>query len=264
MKSFSVRLRAYLKKNNLSQYRFAKNISLETKHKFKCTLSNIQRWANHHKPRASSYESALVMKIVQDWEKSKGIHHLPSGGKTQNPSANGRNVMLNKKWKGLETLSFFERREIVDTFCNSGHSLSSVLTPRQEKIIRWHFGLNKSKKSLNMTAIARKLRVTGPTVRSIIFTSLRRLTYPHLPVGIGLQCKSFQNKKKVLDDYFKTGRSLSDVLDKKETAIIQLRYGLDGRKSSTLQAIGNQYGVTREAVRMTILRSLQKLEKSLR
>jgi DNA-directed RNA polymerase sigma subunit (sigma70/sigma32) len=160
----------------------------------------------------------------------------------------------------MKSLSFFERREIIDTFCNSGRPFSSVLNPRQEKIIRWYFGLNKSRKKLTLVAIAHKFQISPVAVYSILFVSLFKLKYPHLPVGKSFQSKTFQKGKIILADFFKRGLFLSASLNKKQETFIRLRYGLDGRKPLTLQAIGKRYGITRESVRKTNLRSLQKLK----
>ena len=160
----------------------------------------------------------------------------------------------------MESLSYFERRKIVDTFCNSGRSFSSVLNPRQEKVVRLYFGLNHSPKPLNKTEIGRKLQITGPAVRSILLVSLRRLKYPHLPIGKSFQSQTYQKGRKILDDFFKKGRSLSTVLNEKQEKFIRMRYGLDGRKPMTLQDIGKRYQITRESVRKTNLRSLRKLK----
>ena len=259
MKPFSLRLRSYLKANNISQYRFAKMISQESKRDFKNTLRKVQRWAKEHEPRLTTFEGAHALKIIQNWERSNGLRRDKLRRDSRNQSEEERNEMLNLKGQGIKSLSYFERHKILDTFCNSGFSFSSILNPLQIKIIHLYFGLNKSQKSLNNTAIGRKFQISPAVVRGNLISGLRRMKYPHLPVGKSFQSESFQKGKKILDTFFKHGLFLSALLNKKQETFIRLRYGLDGRKPITLQAIGKRYGVTRESVRKTILRSLQKL-----
>jgi hypothetical protein len=260
MKPFSLRLREYLKGNNISQYRFASAISQESKHNFKCTLRKVHRWTKEHEPRISTFEGAHVLKIIQDWEETQGLPPQEIGSKSSTQAGDERNRILGFSKDKMKALSFFERQEIIDTFCNSGRSFSSVLNPSQEKIIRWYFGLNKSRKKLTLVAIANKFQISSPVVYSILFVSLFKLKNPHLPVGKIFQGKTFQKGRIILDDFFKRGLFLSALLNKKQEIFIRLRYGLDGRKPLTLQAIGDRYGVTREFIRKTNLRSLQKLK----
>ena len=49
-------------------------------------------------------------------------------------------------------------------------------------------------------------------------------------------------------------------LDDRERTVVRLRYGLDGGDPLTLREVGIQLGVTREWVRKTEMRALQKLE----
>ena len=51
-------------------------------------------------------------------------------------------------------------------------------------------------------------------------------------------------------------------LSDKELDVIMLRNGLYGDEPLTLQAIGNKYGITREAIRSIELRSLKKIRRS--
>ncbi len=51
-------------------------------------------------------------------------------------------------------------------------------------------------------------------------------------------------------------------LSEKELDVIMLRHGLYGDEPMTLQAIGDKYGITREAIRVIELRSLKKIRKS--
>src|SRR5579862_2637208 len=131
MKSFATRLRAYLKENNISQSRFAKTISQDSNHNFKYTLRKVQRWVKENKPRLSSYEGALAFKIIQDWEQAQGRPPRKSGENTAGKSEDEKNYLLDVNRKGIESLSFFERREIINTFCNSGQAFSSLLNPLQ-------------------------------------------------------------------------------------------------------------------------------------
>lgn len=48
-------------------------------------------------------------------------------------------------------------------------------------------------------------------------------------------------------------------LKEREAEVVRLRYGLDELKRSTLEEIGNIYGVTKECIRQTELRALKKI-----
>jgi hypothetical protein len=95
MERFSSRLRTYLKENNISQSRFAKVISQESKHNFKCTLRKVHRWTKAHEPRISTFEGAYALKIIHDWEKSQGLHSPP-------PKNRGVNLLLKPRMKETE------------------------------------------------------------------------------------------------------------------------------------------------------------------
>ncbi len=55
-------------------------------------------------------------------------------------------------------------------------------------------------------------------------------------------------------------RGWLDMLDKSESGIIKLRFGLDGDAPRTLESIGGVFGVTRERVRQIEARALDKLK----
>jgi len=48
-------------------------------------------------------------------------------------------------------------------------------------------------------------------------------------------------------------------LKEREAEVVRLRYGLDESKRSTLEEIGNLYGVTKECIRQTELRAIKKI-----
>ncbi len=55
--------------------------------------------------------------------------------------------------------------------------------------------------------------------------------------------------------------SLLDVLSEKERTIIELRYGIGGKKPMSLKEIGDSYSLTKERIRQIEKRALQKLQK---
>lgn len=55
--------------------------------------------------------------------------------------------------------------------------------------------------------------------------------------------------------------SLLDVLSEKERTIIELRYGISGKKPMSLKEIGDSYSLTKERIRQIEKRALQKLQK---
>lgn len=57
---------------------------------------------------------------------------------------------------------------------------------------------------------------------------------------------------------------LLDVLDERESRIIDARFGLDGRKPMTLEEVGREFGVTRERIRQLQNIALDKMRKKLR
>lgn len=57
---------------------------------------------------------------------------------------------------------------------------------------------------------------------------------------------------------------LLDCLDERERKIIDERFGLDGRKSMTLEEVGQEFGVTRERIRQLQNVALTKMRRALR
>jgi RNA polymerase primary sigma factor len=57
-------------------------------------------------------------------------------------------------------------------------------------------------------------------------------------------------------------RVLSDILEDQERNVLSRRYGLDGNEPQTLEAIGEQFNVTRECIRQIEARALKKLGNS--
>src|SRR5574344_2018443 len=56
--------------------------------------------------------------------------------------------------------------------------------------------------------------------------------------------------------------SVVDALKPRERDVVIMRYGLENRAKSTLEEIGNLYGVTKECIRQTELRALEKIRNS--
>ena len=55
-------------------------------------------------------------------------------------------------------------------------------------------------------------------------------------------------------------RGIIDTLPYKQAQAIRMNFGIDtGKEGMTLEAIGNEFGVTREAIRLTLLRAMKKL-----
>jgi RNA polymerase primary sigma factor len=53
------------------------------------------------------------------------------------------------------------------------------------------------------------------------------------------------------------------TLSPRESRVVRLHFGFDGRDAMTFEAIGRQMGVTRERVRQIHQRALRKLRKSI-
>ena len=64
-------------------------------------------------------------------------------------------------------------------------------------------------------------------------------------------------------DTQETVRKLLDVIDKRESTILKLRYGLEGREPLTLKEIGEEIGLTRERVRQIEIDAMKKIQKRL-
>ncbi|MDB4817240.1 RNA polymerase sigma factor RpoD/SigA, partial [bacterium] len=57
---------------------------------------------------------------------------------------------------------------------------------------------------------------------------------------------------------------LYDVLDERESKIIDARFGIGGKTPMTLEEVGREFGVTRERIRQLQNIALDKMRKSLR
>jgi RNA polymerase nonessential primary-like sigma factor len=53
------------------------------------------------------------------------------------------------------------------------------------------------------------------------------------------------------------------LLNDKQKAVVERRFGLDGQEISTLEEVGNEIGVTRERVRQIQIEALRRLRKIL-
>ena len=71
-----------------------------------------------------------------------------------------------------------------------------------------------------------------------------------------LELLSHKNMHNQLDD-------LLDVLDERESKIIDARFGLNGQKPKTLEEVGQEFGVTRERIRQLQNIALKKLRRAL-
>lgn len=67
-------------------------------------------------------------------------------------------------------------------------------------------------------------------------------------------------KKNYLDEL----GDMLDVLDERETAIIDSRFGLNGKKVLTLEEISHDFGVSRERIRQVQNAAINKMRKALR
>lgn len=59
-------------------------------------------------------------------------------------------------------------------------------------------------------------------------------------------------------------KSLMGMLDKKEQAVIAMRFGLNQGEPETLETIGKRFGVTRERIRQIETKAMQKIRKILK
>jgi RNA polymerase primary sigma factor len=66
----------------------------------------------------------------------------------------------------------------------------------------------------------------------------------------------------VMRDDFQHVMDLLSKMDKREAAIVRLRFGLNGEEPKTLTAIGERLGLTRERVRQIETEALSKLSES--
>ncbi|MCR5235316.1 MAG: hypothetical protein K6E53_15645 [Lachnospiraceae bacterium] len=55
-----------------------------------------------------------------------------------------------------------------------------------------------------------------------------------------------------------------DVLTEREKSVINLRFGLDGDRTYTLEELGSRFGVTRERIRHIEVKALTKLKRPTR
>ena len=74
--------------------------------------------------------------------------------------------------------------------------------------------------------------------------------------------KSPDNDMLEADD-LKQVMGLLDRMDKREAAVLRMRYGLDGEEAKTLKEIGERLGLTRERVRQIENEALAKLYESM-
>lgn len=77
--------------------------------------------------------------------------------------------------------------------------------------------------------------------------------------------ESIQNPLESLSDRNMHGQldGLLDLLDDRESRIIDARFGLDGRRPMTLEEVGSEFGVTRERIRQLQNSALRKMRKAL-
>jgi len=55
-----------------------------------------------------------------------------------------------------------------------------------------------------------------------------------------------------------------DVLQDRERQVIEMRFGLDGEGSRTLEEVGKEFGVTRERIRQTEHKAFKKMKKAIK
>lgn len=67
----------------------------------------------------------------------------------------------------------------------------------------------------------------------------------------------------LMADELATIQRLLEAIDDREGAVLEMRFGLDGREPRTLKQIGAEIGVTRERVRQIELEALRKLNSRL-
>ncbi len=65
------------------------------------------------------------------------------------------------------------------------------------------------------------------------------------------------------EEFKKEIRSIVSTLKEREQAVIKMRFGLENFAKTTLEEIGKSFGVTKECIRQTEMRALNKLKNSL-
>ncbi len=151
-----------------------------------------------------------------------------------------------------------EAKKIINSFLQTGRTLSEVVNKRDEQIIRLRFGLDTGE-ILSLKEIGNKFKIPDNTVSEIITRNLWRLKHPEKVFSMPERNKFFQEQKKFLEEYLKPGRSLSNILKPRQVKILQLRFGLDGKKPLAQKTIAGIYKVARGTIGKVIRVSLEKL-----
>ncbi len=143
----------------------------------------------------------------------------------------------------------------INTYVRAARKLAQTLErePRLEDVAR---ALNRSiedvKRLLGLNEPVAS--VDGPSERDSDRTLLETLPdEQNLDPAVLLQDKDMQNHVAIW---------LSQ-LDDKQRAVVEQRFGLDGRGVATLEQIGNAIGVTRERVRQIQIEALRRLRRIL-
>lgn len=143
----------------------------------------------------------------------------------------------------------------INTYVRAARRLAQILErePRLEDVAR---ELNRSmedvKRMLGLTEPVTS--VDGPSERDSDRTLIETLPdEQNLDPALLLQDKDMRDHVAVW---------LSQ-LDDKQRAVVERRFGLDGREVATLEEIGNEIGVTRERVRQIQLEALRRLRRIL-
>lgn len=114
---------------------------------------------------------------------------------------------------------------------------------------------------IEVSKIDELLSISNPTVSLESFVKMRD--------GNSLTIKDFiedkaptPDEQPIIDNMKNDiNKSLSN-LKEREVGVIRMRFGLDGQRNKTLEEIGKIYGVTKECIRQTEIRAINKIRYS--
>lgn len=114
---------------------------------------------------------------------------------------------------------------------------------------------------IDVSKVDELVKISHPTISLESFVKMKD--------GNSLTIKDFiEDKSPTPDDQPITESLKHDItkslmkLKEREAGVIKMRFGLDGQRNKTLEEIGKIYGVTKECIRQTEIRALNKIRYS--